>query len=265
MNILILGTGEIEQTLIKICQKSKLLDKIYTASSEPLDYVANIEYENFDDLSLKSRGLQIDIVVVADKKLIKDGIVEFLKTRFINVIAVNKKWLNLETSRLATKQLLQYYKINIPKTVKAPVEFPLVIKSNITEKKSVVSTMSELVAKTEETAGEPTFLEEYMTGEIIYLLSLWDGQYLASFEPEYKFTEVQEDRLELYKTKLNFMLSDEKADFTGFFITKLIWAKNDWYVLDYKMRLSQEFDLGTLKQDFLYVLNSAIYQKLNEL
>ena len=43
MNILILGTGEIEQTLIKLCQKSKLLDKIYTASNEPLDDIANID------------------------------------------------------------------------------------------------------------------------------------------------------------------------------------------------------------------------------
>ncbi len=75
--------------------------------------------------------------------------------------------------------------------------------------------MQDLVNKMETLKGEKTFLEEYLEGEIYSLTSLWDGKNLLSFPIE-NLTEVQHDRLELYKTKLNFMLSDEKADFVGF-------------------------------------------------
>ena len=61
------------------------------------------------------------------------------------------------------------------------------------------------------------------------------------------------------------MLSDEKADFMGFFISRLLWAKNDWYVLEYKMGFDSITNLENIKIDFISILNSAIYQKLNEL
>ena len=107
--------------------------------------------------------------------------------------------------------------------------------------------------------------EEFLDGEIYYLLSLWDGKNTAHFQNEKELSEVQQDRLDLYKTKLNFMLSDEKADFTGFFTTKLIWAKNDWHVLDYIMHVNENSPLDSINKDFIYILNSAIYQKLNEI
>lgn len=121
--------------------------------------------------------------------------------------------------------------------------------------------MQDLVNKMETLKGEKTFLEEYLEGEIYSLTSLWDGKNLLSFPIE-NLTEVQQDRLELYKTKLNFMLSDEKADFAGFFTSKLLWTKNDWYLLEYKMRLDKN---AQIKGDLLYILNSALYQKLNEI
>ena len=68
----------------------------------------------------------------------------------------------------------------------------------------------------------------------------------------------------MYKTKLNFLLSDEKADFIGIFTTKLIWAKNDWHVLDFIMHIDEDVDASLIKKDFLYLLNLALYQKLNE-
>ena len=64
------------------------------------------------------------------------------------------------------------------------------------------------------------------------------------------------------------MLSDEKTDFIGFIISKLIWAKNDWYLLSYRMTPNiDELNsiLNYFSKDFLYLLNAAIYQKLNEI
>ena len=124
MNILILGTGEIERNLIKLCQKSKLLDKIFTASNEPLENIPNIEYNDFGELCKKAKALQIDLTLVADKFFIQEGIVEFFKTKLLNIISVNKKWFNLELSRVVAKQLMNHYSINFPEIIKAPLSFP---------------------------------------------------------------------------------------------------------------------------------------------
>lgn len=265
MNILILGTGIVEQKLINICLKSRLLDHLYTASNEPLENIPNIEYDSWEELAQKAKIVQADLILVVDKILIQQGLVDFLKKKMLNVISVNQKWFNLESSRLVAKQLMNYYSVNNPEVIKAPIAFPIVIKTDSPGTTKLANTMQDLVKIVEELGGERTFLEEYLNGEVYYLLSLWDGKNLVSFPMQVNLTEVQEDRLDLYKTKLSFMLSDEKADFIGFFTTKMIWAKNDWHVLEYIMHLNKMSDLGSIKSDILYVLNLAIYQKLNEL
>lgn len=265
MNILILGTGIVECKLINLCLKSKHLDHIYTASDKPLENIPNIEYNSYEELIRKAKALQIDLVLVASKNIIKNGVVELFKKNLLNIISVNKKWFNLESSRLVAKQLINYYSINHPSAIKAPVTFPVVIKTNNPNTNKVAYTMQELVEIREKLGAKTVFLEEYLKGDVYYLLSLWDGKNLFNFPLSISLTEVQEDRLELYKTKLQIMLSDEQADFIGFFTTKLIWAKNDWYVLEYIMHLNEKPDLESIKPDFLYILNSAIYQKLNEI
>lgn len=265
MNILILGTGSIEQNLIKLCLKSKLLDRIYTASSEPLEDIPNIEYNNAEELIKKAKALQIDIILVANKQLIRDGLIDILKKNMLNVVSVNKKWFNLESSRIIAKQLMNHYSINNPTVIKAPVSFPVIIKTDMPKLTKVAHTMHELVEIMEDLKGENTFLEEYLNGDVFYLHSLWDGKNLLNFPMQTNLTEVQEDRLDLYKAKLGIMLSEENADFIGFFTTKFIWAKNDWYVLEYIMHLNKTPDFNFIKPDILYILNSAIYQKLNEI
>lgn len=265
MNILILGTGAIEQKLINLCLKSHFLDHLYTASKEPLEDIPNVEYTDFNDLCDKAKALQADIVLVADKSLIQNGIVEILRKRMLNIISVNQKWFNLESSRLVAKKLLNHYSINNPEVILAPMTFPIVLKTDKPELTKIVYTMQELVKIREDLSAKNIFLEEFLKGDIFYILSLWDGKNLIHFNPKMELTEVQQDRLDLYKTKLCFMLSDEKANFIGFFTTKLIWAKNDWHVLEYIMHINEQSPLESINKDFLYILNSAIYQKLNEI
>lgn len=264
MNILIIGTENTELALLELCLKSRFLDKIYTASQTPLDGVPNIEYSDYEELAKKSRALNIDIALTANKKLLKDGIANELKKYGINIIGINKKWANLD-SRIVTKNLAAHYSINVPEIIKAPTTFPVVIKTDLPESTQIAESMSDLIEKKEKLAGKKNFLEEYMQGEIFYLLSLWDGKNIVSFNRTDNLTEVQLDRLELYKTKLNFMLSDEKADFTGFLTSKLLWTKNDWYLLEYIIYPSVKTSLSYIEKDFLYILNLAVYQKLNEI
>lgn len=259
MNILVVGT--LQKNLLEAVFNSKLLDKVYTAVTEPLNNIPNIEFETFEELSCKAQALKIDVAITVDKELIQRGIADCLKNRKINIIAVNKKWFNLENSRLVAKQLASYYSINTPEIIKAPLAFPVILKTDQPGNTYVCTSMSDLVQKMETIEGKKSFLEEALDGEVFNLTSVWDGKSLYSF-PLQNLTEVQEDRLELYKTKLNFMLSDEKADFLGFFTSKLIWAKNDWYLLGFRMRLDKNAEIN---KDFLYIINAAIYQKLNEI
>jgi len=110
---------------------------------------------------------------------------------------------------------------------------------------------------------EKFYFEEYIKGENSELYVIWDKKNIRFFYSKKNMTEVQLDRLDLLKTKLNFMFSDEKADFIGIFSVNLTWYKNDWYVLGFNMSGSipvKHFE----NTDFIYILNSAIYQKLNE-
>lgn len=261
MNILVIG--KLQQNILEAIIKSKFLDKLYTAGTDALEDIPHIEYESFEELAKKAHALKIDIAITTDKKLIQSGIADTLRKYLVNIFAVNKKWSNLETSRLVAKQLANYYNINTPQIIKAPLAFPIVIKSNKPNGNFIANSMQDLLQDMQTLEGQKTFLEEHLAGKVFNILSLWDGKNLFSFPVE-NLTEVQQDRLELYKTKLLIMLSDEKADFTGFFTSHLIWAKNDWYLLDYKMRIVDGVKIESA-QDFLFILNSALYQKLNEI
>ncbi len=265
MNILIIDTNIVEKKIIELCLKSKFLDKIYTASQESIENIPNVEYKDLSELIWKAKALKIDLAIVTDKNLIRQGIADLFKKNLLNILAVNRKWFNLENSRLVAKQLMEYYSINHPQTIKAPLVFPIVIKTDKPEITKVAKSMKDLIAIKEKYSQKNTFIEEYLAGDVYYLLSLWDGKNLLKFPLIQELTEVQEDRLELLNTKLGIMFSEEKADFIGFITTKIIWSKNDWHVLDFSMRINKKADINILKSDFLFILNSAIYQKLNEM
>lgn len=261
MNILIIGKPE--NDLIALIKRSRYADKIYTASNTDKTDLPNIEYRNFDELVKKASILNIDIAINIDKPAISTGIAEFFEKSRINLITVNKKWLNLETSRLSAKRLLNYYKINNPKVLKVPLSFPIRIKTDSPGKDYKIMTMAELVEKMKELEGQKFYFEEYVEGSFAKLYVIWDKNNVKYFYSEKNMTEVQLDRLDLLKTKLNFMLSDEKADFMGIFSVNILWYKNDWYVTDFNMggAISAKY---FEKFDFIYLLNSAVYQKLNE-
>ena len=224
----------------------------------------NIEYKDYQDLVNKAKKLQIDVSIICDKDLIKDGLTEFFNKNYLNTISVNKKWLNLENSRLAAKLLMNHYQINNPEIIKAPLTFPIMLKTEEPNVDFVAKSMQELIVKKNK-INQKTFLEEYLEGIKILLLCFWDGKNLWTNFSKNSFTEVQNDRFELLRTKLNFMFADEKADFIGIFSVKLIWSKNDWYVLEYIMHINENSRIENINTDFLYLINSAIYQKLNEI
>lgn len=263
MNILIIGNCS--KDFIFFIKKSRLLNKIYLAQNLFEDNLPKIEFSSFEELAQKIRSLQIDITIITDKNYIKDGMVDYLKSKFINVISPNKKWFNLENSRLAAKQLLKHYHIATPEILLAPKSFPIVIKTDSPTCNKIIKSMQELINTMAEISGEKNFLEEYQEGEHYSLLTLWDGKSVAYFIEQSSLTEVQKERLDFLKAKLNILFSEESPDFLGFFTIKLIWTKNDWQILDFDMYTDTELIAQNVNMDFLYLLNTVIYQKINEL
>lgn len=261
MNILIIGKPS--ANLITLLKQSKYAGKIYTASNKDFSEFPNIEYRNFDELIKKSLALKIDIALNIDKTLIPMGIAEVFEKSRINLISVNKKWFNLEATRLSTKKLLNHYKINTPQLISVPVDFPVMIKTDVPGIDYKATSTQEVISAMQKLEGEKIFFEEVAEGETLDLYTVWDKSNVKYLCKEKDLTEVQKDRLDLMKTKLNFMFSDEKVGFIGFFGIKLVWHKNDWYVNSFDMCTEIPPDcLGNM--DFLYLINSAIYQKLGE-
>ncbi len=265
MNFIVIERNEISEKIIELAKNSRFLDKIFTASNFPLENIPNIEYENIQDLISKCKALQIDAAITFDKTLIEQGIMEYFRRNGINIFCPNKKWLNLETSRLAAKKLLEYYSINIPQTLPVPLCFPVILKTETPEYTVKLNSMNEVIEAKKILKNKKIFFEEFLDGKIFEFIFAWDGKNLKMFKDESRLTEVQIDRLDLLNTKLNFMFSDENVDFYGIFGLKLIWVKNDWYILDFKMTRIKKSAFDLIKTDFLYVLNLIIYQKFNEI
>lgn len=262
MNILLIGNAN-ENFCNKI-KESKLLKRLYTATTNPIEEFANIEYTSIENLAQKAQALEIDIALLFDNNLLNENIVELFKRYRVNLISTNKKWFNLESSISISKQLLEHYSIPTPKTIKAPINFPILLKTEDSNTKLVVNSIEEIISKVRFLEGQKYILEELIDGEYMEQTSLWDGKNIWHDKIVQPLSEVQLERLNIYKTKLHFLLSDEKADFTGFFVSKLIWTKNDWYNIGFNMGLGNETILNTNK-DLLFIINSALYQKLNEI
>lgn len=258
LNILITGCGKSAGLILK----SKLLNKLYVTSDSEIEGAINITYETFDELAQKCKALQIDIVVVDSEELFFAGLADTLKKYHINCIGASEKWAKFAYSGLYAKKFLNRYDIANPLVLTFPKKFPLVLKVGRTQR--IANSIQELV-KIRETEipqefSKDIFLEEYIEGEDFLLYSLFDGENLLSFPIE-GLTKEQQKGLEEFKLKLHTMLKSEKADFTGFLNTQLIWSESKWYVRGFSL----DFPEKNIPKDILYILVAAIYQKLNEI
>ncbi len=139
-------------------------------------------------------------------------------------------------------------------------------------------------------ASKKVLLEEFIKGDELSLISAFDGKKLKAFIPARDFkkltndenspntggmgaiapvslTELQQNKLGNYLKKLEKSLIADGYTFTGFIYSGLIWAKNDFYVLEYNMRLGDpetQVLLMNMNSDFGELLYKIAYKKLDE-
>ena len=240
---------------IKFIKGSKYLNKLY--STIPTEGAVEVKFNTFSELAQKCKALKIDIVIAEEEKWILQGIADVLRKNFVNCLALTSRANSLVLSVSYARELLNKYGIMTPQKLFYPSNYPVVVRADgvcrvgnsleeIIEIRNEIASQSEEIAKT-------VFLEEYIEGDIIDLISLFDGKNLLSF--------TKDERILDYSHRLQKLLVGEKFNFTGFLNSKLIVSGDRVF----NIGISSNLASLNINMDFIYLLNAAIYQKLNEI
>lgn len=310
-NFLVLGSGAREHAIADKLLQSKYLNKLFLADCNdgfaPLG--EKIDYTDFENLATEALKRKVDILVAGPENPLCDGITDIFLKHNIKVIGVNKYWSQLEASKLFAKQFMQKHGIKTAdyKVIKNSEDIklfdtPYVIKADglckgkgvsVTwDKEKAVNLIKENLNGKFGNASKTVLTEEFIEGDELSLMSLWDGETLLSFLPARDFkrlnqnpdspntggmgafcpvilNEFQQKQLENYKNKLEKALKAENADFCGFIYSGLIWntKEEDFYVLEYNVRLGDpetQAILNVLESDFGEILINALEKKLSQ-
>lgn len=268
LKVCVWGEGAREEALRSAVSKSHLCSEIIT---------------NPDDA---------DLIIFGPEAPICEGLVDFYEEKGIKCIGVNKKFSKLESSKLFAKLFMANNGIKCAKLL--PLEcdsFPQVVKfDGLCKGKGVKVVYSRedkdaftrkiLNSNVDSGVCKKYFIEEFLQGEEVSLMSFFNGKKLINFAPARDFkrlsadknspntggmgafcpvalSAIQQKRLNMYQEKLEAALLAEGADFCGFVYSGLIWTADDWYVLEYNVRLGDpeiQAILSHLKSDFLEIL-----------
>lgn len=312
-NVLVYGSGGREHALAWKIAQSPLLNKLFLAL--PNDGFKNlgeeIIFSDFEDLAKKCIEEQIELAVIGPENPLSKGIVDILNTHGIKCIGANKKWAQLESSKKYAKEFMVKHGISTAKysmvnskndieSVLAQFEHPPVLKADgLTAGKGVhlSKTMDEAKQVLEEfldgkygEASTSVVVEEFLEGEELSLISIFDGETLLPLETarDYKrlldgqkgpntggmgaycpveLTPTQKSDLKIYLKTLENALKSEKADFVGIVYSGLMLTKNGIKVLEYNMRFGDPETqplMHHLESDILEIFIKATEKKLHE-
>ena len=82
LNILVVLEDD-KSILTPLIRKSKYLNKLY--STIEIEGGIEVKFNTFRELAEKCKALQVDMVVVENEKLVRQGIADILRKRFIKV------------------------------------------------------------------------------------------------------------------------------------------------------------------------------------
>ncbi len=254
-NVIIIGDKNAKS--LPLITKSKYLNKLYTNFEYP--NTAEIKFNTFKELATKCKALKIDLVIVENEKLILQGIVDVMKKNFINCIGLTAFWTNLILSKKFAFEMTSKYQINTPERFLYPKEFPLFVKADGFSK--IAHSMDEVIKYKQEIfnyspiIAKSIFLEKFIEGDKYILTSLYDGRTLVTLPND----DLSMETINEYNNKLFKMFKSENANFIGHINSSVIFSNNQLYNIGFN------FDFPKLNADIIFVFNSLIYQKLDEL
>ena len=255
LNVLIIGDKS-SKALSSIIE-SKYLGRLF--ANFETENATDIRFNTFRELTLKCKVLKIDIVFVEDEKMILQGIVDVLRKNFVNCIGLTAFWTNLVLSNNFAREIKSKYEIKTPEKFLYPQQFPLMVKADGFEKKAystneVIQIKEDLFNYSPEIA-KTIFLEKFIEGNKYILTSLYDGKTLITLPNQ----ELSTEKINEYNDKLFKMFKSENANFIGYINSLVIFSNNQLYNIGFN------FDFPKLNADIIFIFNSMIYQKLDEL
>ena len=202
MQVLVIGGGGREHTLVWKLAQSKKVTKLYAAPGKPgmkdLAECVDLDIADLDGLADWAEKHAIDLTVVGPEAPLVAGIVDVFKARGLTIFGPSAKAAEIEGSKIFSKELMEKY--GVPTAffkvcdnladARAFVEekgAPIVIKADgLAAGKGVVVAMTkdEALAALDEmmgahkfgSAGNRVVIEEFMEGEEASLLAFTDGK-----------------------------------------------------------------------------------------
>lgn len=312
MKVLLYGGGAREHAIALKIKSSPMLTELYLCSpNDGFSHLGKvISYSSYEDLAIKAEKLKIDLLIVGPEAPLVEGIVDLFEKAGILCIGPNKEWAMLEGSKIYAKEFM--IKNNIP-TAEYKIQtecddsdsiidsftFPIVIKADglaagkgvsIVHNKNVAKTLiKEFLNGKFGQSSKKMLIEEYLEGEELSLIALWDSKTLLPFVSarDYKrlqngnkgpntggmgsycpikLTPDQENDLNKYIKLLENALRNEHAKFTGIIYSGLMLTDSGIKVLEYNMRFGDPETqplLNHLETDLLYIFDKAIKRELH--
>jgi len=211
INVLVYGSGAREHAIADSVSKSPLLNKLYLAQSGLVNLGEEVEFSDYEDLAKKCADLKIDIAIIGPEEPICDGIADVFKAHNVPCIAVDKKFSQLESSKLFGKEFMKKYGIKtanykvvtddiklkeigelLPLSERGRFPYVAIKADGLCGGKGVViannkvfaeKTIEEFLAGKFGENSKTVLIEDYLQGEELSLMSFWDGKTLLHFIP----------------------------------------------------------------------------------
>jgi phosphoribosylamine--glycine ligase len=209
MNVLVIGGGGREHALVWKVAQSTLVTKIYAAPGNAgiadCAECVNVGTEDLDGLLKLALEKKIDLTVVGPEAPLVAGIVDLFSSKGLRVFGFDRKGARLEGSKVWAKEFMKKNGIptggfrvfgNAGAALKAidSQSAPYVIKADgLAAGKGVIIARTardaraaiELIMKRREfgVAGERVVIEDFVSGEELSILALFDGESYRLFVP----------------------------------------------------------------------------------
>lgn len=313
VNVLIYGSGGREHALAWKISQSPLLNKLFLAL--PNDGFKNlgeeITFADFDDLAKKCITNGVDLAVIGPEDPLSKGIADIFNTNGIKCIGANKKWAQLESSKKYAKEFMIKHRIPTAKhlVINSKKEIDVVLSQFFTppvlkadglaagkgvhlskDMDEAKQVLEEFLGGKYGEASTSVVVEEFLEGEELSLISIFDGETLLPLETarDYKrlldgqkgpntggmgaycpveLTSAQQKNLNDYIKQLETALKSEKANFVGIIYSGLMLTNDGIKVLEYNMRFGDPETqplMSHLDSDILEIFIKASKKKLHE-
>ncbi len=204
MNVLVIGSGGREHTLVWALKKSTQVDTVHCAPGNAgIEHIAecvSIPVNDFKRLAEYVQNNTIELTIVGPEDPLAGGIVDYFNDRGLAIFGPDARGAQIESSKWFCKQIMLQYgiptaaaqkfsDIDTALTYIAQTQFPIVIKADglaAGKGVTIATSYSEAEAAVHEcmsdgkfgTAGTEVLIEDFLDGEEASVLAFVDGKHI---------------------------------------------------------------------------------------